>query len=84
MQLRKMLDEAGFGNKGSDIVNGFSMGADPKQFLGFVSRGNTRPLYFSNLAGGLYKMGLISPDVPVAVNNPNAKDGVLYLFIPEK
>lgn len=84
MQLRKMLDEAGFGNEGSDIVNGFSTGADPKQFLGFVLRGNTQPLYFSNLAGGLHKIGLISPDVPVAVNNPNAKNGVLYLFIPEK
>lgn len=84
MQLRKMLDEAGFGNAQFDIVNGFTTGVDPKQFLSFVSRGDSPPPYFSNLASGLYKIGLISPDVPIAVNNPNAKEGVLYLFIPEK
>lgn len=84
MQLRKMLDEAGFGNSGSDIVNGFSTGVDPKEFLSFVSHGSSPPPYFSNLASGLFKIGLISPDVPVAVNNPRAKEGVLYVFIPEK
>jgi hypothetical protein len=84
MQLRKMLDEAGFGNAAFDIVNGFSTGVDPKQFLSFVSNGDIAPPYFSNLASGLYKIGLVSPDVPVAVANPNAKPGVLYVFIPEK
>jgi len=84
MQLRKMLDEAGFGNAAFDIVNGFSTGVDPKQFLSFVSNGDAPPPYFSNLAGGLYKIGLISPDVPIAVKNPNAKPDVLYVFIPEK
>ena len=84
MQLRNMLDEAGFGNRRFDIVNGFTTGVDPQRFLGFVSHGDAPPPYFSNLAGGLHKIGLISPDVPVAVNNPNAKEGVLYLLIPEK
>lgn len=85
MQLRRMLDEAGFGNAGqSDIVNGFTTGAASKQFLSFVSRGDAPPPYFANLASGLYKIGLISPDVPVAINNPRATEGVLYLFIPEK
>jgi hypothetical protein len=36
------------------------------------------------LAGALYEMELASPENPVAVNNPNAKEGLLYLFIPEK
>lgn len=84
MQLRKMLDNAGFGNREFDIVNGFSTGVDSKKFLGFVSNGSAPPPYFSNVAGGLYKLGLISPDTPIAVNNPHAKEGVLYLFIPEK
>ena len=84
MQLRRMLDEAGFGNSQFDIVSGFTTDVDPKKFLSFVLRGDSPPPYFSNLAGGLYKIGLVSPDVPVAVNNPNAKEGVLYLFVPEK
>jgi hypothetical protein len=84
LQLRRLLDEAGFGNAEFDIVNGFSTGADPKQFLSFVSHGDSPPPYFSNLASGLHKIGLVSPDIPVAVNNPGAKEGVLYLFIPEK
>lgn len=52
MQLRNLLDAAGFGTGGNDITNGF-------------------------------KLGLVSPDVPIAVNNPNAKPDMLYLFIPE-
>lgn len=84
MQLRRMLDEAGFGNKGFDIVNGFSAGIDPGSFLLVISHGNEAPEYFSNLASGLYKIALLSPDVPVAINNPKAKPGLLYLFIPEK
>ena len=84
MQLRAMLDEAGFGNNEFDIVNGLSTGVDPGQFLSFVSHGSAPPSYFSNVAGALHKLGLISADVPVAVNNPGAKEGVLYLFIPEK
>jgi hypothetical protein len=84
MGLRKMLDSAGFGNKEFDIINGFSTGVDPKQFLSFVSNGDVPPSYFSNVAGGLHKIGLVSPDAPVAIKNPNAKPGVLYVFIPEK
>ncbi len=84
MQLRQLLDEAGFATGGSNIVNGFSTGIDSGEFLLFVSRSDTPPPYFSNLASALYKLGLVSPDVPIAVNNPNAKEGMLYLFIPEK
>lgn len=84
MQLRQMLDEAGFGVEGSDIINGFSTGIDPGSYLLFVSRTESPPEYFSNLAGALYELELVSPENPVAVNNPNAKEGFLYLFIPEK
>lgn len=85
MQLRAMLDEAGFGAvEQSAIVHGFGTSADARQLLTFVSRGNAPPLYFSNLASALYKVGLISRDVPILINNPNVKEGALYLFIPEK
>lgn len=84
MQLRRMLDEAGFGTGGSNIVNGFSTGVDPGQFLLFVYRTDSPPPYFSNVASALFGLGFISKDVPIAVNNPNAKEGMLYIFIPEK
>lgn len=84
MQLRGMLDEAGFGTGGDNIVNGFSTGVDPGKFLLFVSHGDTPPPYFSNVASALFKLGLISQDIPIAVNNRQAKPDMLYLFIPEK
>lgn len=84
MQLRRMLDAAGFGTGGNDITNGFATGIDPGRYLLFVSRGDTPPAYFSNVASALFKLGLVSPDVPIAVNNPNARPDMLYLFIPEK
>jgi hypothetical protein len=84
MQLRRMLDAAGFGTGGNDITNGFNTGVDPGKFLLFVSHSDTPPPYFTNVASALHKLGLISPDVPIAVKNPNAKPGMLYLFIPEK
>jgi hypothetical protein len=84
MQLRQLLDEAGFGTGGSNIVNGFSTGVDPGKFLLFVYRTDTPPPYFSNVASALFELGLVSPDVPISVNNPNAKEGMLYVFIPEK
>ena len=84
MQLRYMLDEAGFGVNGSNIVNGFSTGVEFDKYLGFVSNNDTPPPYFSNVAGGLYKIGLISPGDPIAVNNKSAKEGLLYVLIPEK
>lgn len=84
MQLRELLNAAGFGTGGNDITNGFASGVDPGKFLLFVSRGNVPPPYFSNVASALFKLGLVSPDVPIAVNNPNAKPDMLYLFIPEK
>jgi hypothetical protein len=84
MQLRGMLDEAGFGTGGSNIVNGFGTGIDPGPFLMFVSRADSPPPYFSNVASALFSLGLVSREVPIAVNNPSAKAGMLYLFIPEK
>lgn len=84
MQLRGMLDAAGFGTAGDNITNGFSTGIDPGKFLLFVSRSDKPPLHFSNVASALFKLGLVSPEVPIAVNNPNAKSDALYLFIPEK
>jgi hypothetical protein len=84
MQLRLLLDEAGFGTGGSNIVNGFSTGVDPGKFLLFVYRTDTPPPYFSNVASAFFELGFVSPDVPIAINNPNAKEGMLYIFIPEK
>lgn len=84
MQLRHMLDEAGFGISKGDIVNGFNTEVESEKHLVFVSKSNAPPNYYSNLGSALYEIGLISPDIPVAVNNPNAKEGLLYLFIPEK
>lgn len=84
VQLRQLLDEAGFGTGGSNIVNGFSTGVDPGKFILFVYRTDTPPPYFANVASALFELGFVSPDVPIAVNNPNAKEGMLYVFIPEK
>lgn len=84
MQLRKLLDEAGFGNKAFGIVNGFGTSVNPGPYLAVISSGDSPPDYFSNLAAGLFEIGLLSPDVPIGTNNPHAKPGLLYLFIPEK
>lgn len=84
MYLRQMLDEAGFGRDESDIVNGFGTSIDPGEYLLFVTRGETPPPYFSNLASALYEIGFVSLENPIAINNPSAEEGALYLFVPEK